>query len=330
MKQFSFDLQRFAATVTGHIIKSASGSTLSGNTLSFRDSDSFTIQEPKTLNNSSWAEISAIAQAGRGAEYFHIGDCKEITLNGNIGEALELTNEKLYVYILHFNYPINDTPDNNIIFGGFKTVDGTDVALCDTHYMYGSQTGSVGFNMNHSGNTTYGGWKGCDLRYDILGATSTAPSDYGIKHTETCVGYNATTVTLTSPKEDTLLAALPSDFRNVLKLWSRWIDAKGNGSNTEEGIEETIDAVTLLTEFEIYGERTWANQYEQNYQRQMDYYKNNNSKIKYRHSSTSSAVNWLLSSTFYDSSSCCWINDNGSIARSGSYISVGIAPAFKV
>lgn len=100
-------------------------------------------------------------------------------------------------------------------------------------------------NMNHWGNVNYGGWKGTDLRYDILGATSQAPSQYNQLKSTGNVGYDAT-------------------------------------------------AATLLTEFEVQGARTYANDYEKNHRTQMDYYKNGNSKIKYRHDSTSSAVWWWL------------------------------------
>ena len=138
------------------------------------------------LNNNSWNIISAISKSGTGDTFWDVGDCKAITLNGNIGDYLTLSNTTLYVFILDFNHPINkSTADNNIIWGGFKTAltDGKDVALCDSGY-YTNRTSGKYFNMNHvqvNGsvlNTNYGGWKGCDFRYDILGATSTAPSPY--------------------------------------------------------------------------------------------------------------------------------------------------------
>ena len=297
-----------------------------------------------TLNETSWATISAVAKAGIGDTHWDIGDCKEITLNGGIGNQLTLSNQKLCVFILHFNYAMNGTADNNIIWGGFKTAltNGKDVALCDAKLNTGVTDGTICFNMNHKGQTgngsgngyygtNYGGWKGTDLRYDILGATSQAPSQYNQLKSTSNVGYNATATTLTSPKANTLLAALPSDFRNALRLWSRWIDAKGNSSNVEANIEETIDAVTLLTEFEIHGARTYANQYEKNHQSQMTYYKNGNSKIKYNHSSTSSAVWWWCSSPYYNCSyHFCWVHSDGSANASSASDAYGLAPAFKV
>ena len=298
----------------------------------------------ETLNETSWATISAVAKAGIGDTHWDVGDCKEITLNGSIGSQLTLSNQKLCVFILHFNYAMNGTAENNIIFGGFKTAltSGKDVALCDSKFNSSSIDGTICFNMNHKGQTgnssgngwygtNYGGWKGTDLRYDILGATSTQPSQYNQLKSTSNVGYNATAATLTSPKSNTLLAALPSDFRNALRLWSRWIDAKGNSSNVEANIEETIDAVTLLTEFEVQGTRSYANTYEQNHQRQMDYYKNGNSKIKYNHTSISSAVWWWVASPNYsNANNFCHVNTDGSANYHAAFNAYGVAPAFKV
>ena len=173
-----------------------------------------------------------------------------------------------------------------------------------------------------------GGWKGSDFRYDILGATSQPPSQYNRIKAKNNVGYDATAETLTNPKENTLLAALPADFRNVLRLWSRWIDAKGNRSNVEANIEETIDAVTLLAEFEVYGSRTLANECEQNHQTQMAYYKNGNDKIKNNHSVMSSVYWWSSSPHYFNYANLCIVNPDGSASNRNAHASFGVAPAF--
>ena len=296
-----------------------------------------------TLNNNSWAVISEASQAGTGDLFWDVGDAKEITLNGKIGDHLTLSNQKLCVFILDFNYKMNGTAENNIIWGGFKTAvtEGVDVALADTKYRESSSDGTICFNLNHKGtiatsaiyvddNYNYGGWKGCDLRYDILGATSTAPSQYNQIKTETNVGYDATAATLTNPKANTLLAALPSDLRNVLRLWTRWIDATGNGSKTDSGIQATVDAISMLTEYEIFNRIDNANTYEKNHQTQMTYYKNGNSKIRYRHDSTSTAALWWTASPCrLGASSFEAINSSGEYGNSYSRQNKAIAPAFK-
>jgi hypothetical protein len=196
--------------------------------------------------------------------------------------------------------------------------------------------------MNHSyqtssgGNgyygTNYGGWKGSDLRYDILGATSTAPSQYNQLKSTANVGYDATAATLTNPKANTLLAALPSDFRNVLRLWTRWVDNVGNKSNTDANVTACVDAgVSLLTAAEIFASRSQANQYEQNHNSRLAYYVGGNSTIKKKHSDTSSAVNWWESSPDYsDTRTFCYVTAGGNANNRYAANAYGLAPAFKV
>jgi len=305
------------------------------------------------LNNNSWEQISEVAQSGLAPFMWSIGDCKEITLNGNVGDYLTLTNEKLCVFILDFNHPTNGIAENNIIFGGFKTAltDGVDVALVDSRYDSSPTSGTITFNMNHSWQTkseqpgyygtTYGGWKGTDLRYDILGATSAAPSMYNQLKSTSNVGYDATAETLTNPKVNTLLAALPSDLRSNMRLWTRHVDAVGNSSNVDANIKATVDAITLLNEPEIFAPGSCANQYEQNHNVRMAYYTNSNSTIKKKHSDGSTGVKWWESSPFYGGGDgdvggsmgvyCfCHVNSYGNLSATDAYYSFALAPAFKI
>lgn len=248
------------------------------------------------LNDNRWHWISDASKEGIADTYWDVGDCKEIILNGTIGQ-LEFNNETVCVFILDFNHPINKTtPDNNIIWGGFKSslTNGIDIALCDSVYDSTPITnGTKYFNMNHWGNYNYGGWKGSDFRYDILGATSNAPSGYTSAPNTSRTGYNATETTINNPVTNTLMAALPNDFRAVLRLWNRYIDFKGNRSNTNNNCATTtIDAISLLTEYEVFGTKVYANIYEEDHQKQMTYYSVGNSSLKYKHNNTSSHAHW--------------------------------------
>ncbi|MBR1603941.1 MAG: hypothetical protein IJ667_10970, partial [Synergistaceae bacterium] len=124
----------------------------------------------KSLEDTDWQTIKTIGAAGTGANYWDVGDSKTITLNGTVG-TLALNSFSCKVFILDFNY----RGDNGVYFGGFKSTAGVDIALCDSKSNSGSEDGTKYFNMNHWGNVNYGGWKGCDLRYDILGSTDKAP-----------------------------------------------------------------------------------------------------------------------------------------------------------
>lgn len=293
---------------------------------------------PTVLNDATWAQISEVAQAGTGENYWDIGDVKMVPLNGKIGDNFTASNLSLGVFILDFNHVDNNVAENNIIFGGFKSAlsGGKDVALIPGKYSPDDDwncytDGTKYFNMNHWSNLNYGGWKGSDLRYDILGATSTAPSGYGAEKQTSCVGYNATAATLTSPKADTFLAALPSDLRSKIRLHKHYVDNKGNASNVDANVTAVTDAVFLLAEFEVFGSITHANQYENNHQAQMKYYANGNAKVKYKHNSISTAVYWWgCSPSRVGMEGFVRVNDNGSITSSRAYVALGLAPAFKI
>lgn len=267
-----------------------------------------------TLNDNTWAIIGSVGQAGQGANYWAVGDCKAVSVSGTVG-TLSVSGT-YYVYILDFNH----NGSTGIDFGTFKTAasGGTDICLIDVGYGNNYTNGTKYFNMNHSSNTNSGGWKGCDLRYDVLGSTNTDNGDAG-------------TTTATSPVSGTLMAALPSDLRAVMRPMTIYTDNTGGGSNTASYVTTSVDYLPLLAEYEIFGTRSYANSAEQNYQKQYAYYSAGNSKVKYRHSSTgSTAVWWVRSPYYYDYYYFCLVNLYGSANNSYASSSHGLAPAFMV
>lgn len=268
-----------------------------------------------TLNDNDWATISDVAAAGTGANYWDVGDCKAITVSGTVGT--QSISGTYYVYILGFAH---NGATGTIDFGTFKTSanGGTDICLIDGNYGSNSTNGTKYFNMNHSSNTNSGGWNGCDLRYDVLGSTNTNDS-------------NATTTTATSPVSGTLMAALPSDLRAVMKPMTIYTDNTGGSSNSASNVTTSIDYLPLLAEFEIFGSRTYANSSEQNYQAQYAYYSAGNSKVKYRHSATSSTAHWWERSPYSSNSSgFCIVYTSGGAGSNTAGYSYGLAPAFRV
>lgn len=287
----------------------------------------------RSLDECSWSEISAISADGTAANYFDIGECKAITLNGTVG-TLELNNLTVCVYILGFNHN-SEVEGNGVHFGTFKSAafNGIDLCLVDSNYNISSTDGTKYFNMNHWGNSSYGGWAGCDLRYDILGSTDNAPSGYGGEKTTSVVGYDPSSTCATSPVANTLMAALPADLRAVMKPMTKYTDGNGNSSNVEANVVATIDYLPLLAEFEVFGSRDYANQYEQNKQKQYDYYVAGTRKTKYRHSNTSAVAFWWERSARCDSSNnFCFVhyNNNGITSAQSAKSVCGVAPIFKV
>ena len=285
-----------------------------------------------TLNDNSWDTISQVAQTGLADTIWEIGDCKEIVLNGTVG-SISLSNYHTYVYIIDFNHPINKTiKDNNIIFGSFKVApNGKDIALCDAYYN-NSAGGTNRFAMN-SKSSAYGGWRGCDLRYDILGATSTPASQHNNISSSSNIGYNAVTATIAFPKSNTLMAALPNDMRNILKLWNRYIDYSGYYSNADANCSTpTIDAgISLLTEYEIFGQYSYCSSAEPNHQKQMKYYELGNNTQKCNYNYQNQAIYWWEASPSTTISSFgCAAPSSNSQDKKTAYYSLGLAPIFKV
>ena len=285
----------------------------------------------KALNDQTWAEIRQVSDAGQGSSYWSVGDRKAVLVNGTVGTLA--VNQTLYVYILGFNH--NSAKEGNgIQFGTFKTAlsGGTDVCLVDGSYNSYKTDGSKIFNMNHWGNYNYGGWKACDLRYDILGSTNKAPVNYGKARATSDTGYDAPTNTATSPVANTLMAALPADLRAVMKPITKYTDNKGNSSDVAANVTSSLDYLPLLAEQEIFGgNRTYSNQYEKNSQVQYAYYSAGNSKVKYRHSATGSTAYWWERSPYYNYyNAFCLVYAGGNADSSNARFSIGLAPAFMV
>ena len=259
----------------------------------------FTVSKPTTAN-STWDDVGAISAAGTAASYFAPGDTKPITLNGTIG-TLTLNNLAIDVFILGINHNASKEGSNRIHWAIGK-ISGVQVALCETNYNSGQTDGRKGFNMNHWGNYNYGGWKGCDLRYDILGSTNKAPSGYGKAAASGRTGYDPSGYDIVnSPVANTLMAALPVALRKVMKTVTKYTDnVAGSTGDTQSNITSSVDYLFLPAEFEVYGgTRTYANNYERNYLAQYDYFKAGNSKQLYKHDARTTAVWAPLRSPLY-------------------------------
>ena len=250
-----------------------------------------------TLNDNDWATIRDIADASEGANYWAVGDTKEITINGKVSDGLTLTNYQTWVYIIGFDHN-SAVEGTGIAFGGFKTAasSGTDVALCDSGYGSSKSSGQW-FNMNNNNSTT-GGWASCNMRNNTLSLVK---------------------------------AALPSDLQSVLKTTTIYTDNTGGSSTAASYVTATQDDLYLLAEFEIFGARTYANSAEQTKQQQYAYYVAGNSKVKYRHDSTATAVVWWERSVYATNTNLfCRVYSSGTANGDAAYGSYGLAVAFKV
>lgn len=201
-------------------------------------------------------------------------------------------NNTVYAFILGFNHNSSVEGGNSIHFQFGKTAAGVDIAFVNS---YGST--STGFCMNTS-NTNSGGWNNSYMRKTICPA---------------------------------FLTALPTAWQNIIAACTKYSDNTGGGSNTASYVTATSDKIWLLSEMEVQGTRSYANSAEANYQKQYDYYRNGNSKVKYQHTATTSACSWWLRSVYASGTHrFCFVSTGGSAGISYAYLSYGFAPGFKV
>lgn len=201
-------------------------------------------------------------------------------------------NNTVYAFILGFNHNSSVEGGNSIHFQFGKTAAGVDIAFVNS---YGST--STGFCMNTS-NTNSGGWNNSYMRKTICPA---------------------------------FLAALPTAWQNIIAACTKYSDNTGGGSNTVSYVTATSDKIWLLSEMEVQGTRSYANSAEANYQKQYDYYRNGNSKVKYQHTATTSACYWWLRSVNASGTNrFCSVYADGSAYYYSAYSSHGFAPGFKV
>ena len=128
------------------------------------------------------------------------------------------------------------------------------------------------------------------------------------------------------------LTALPTEWQNVIAACTKYSDNTGGSKNTASNVTSTSDKIWLLSEFEVQGARSYANSAEQNYQKQYDYYKNGNSKVKYQHNAQTTACQWWMRSASISPSAnaFCFVSTSGSANGVNASVANGFAPGFKV
>ena len=250
------------------------------------------IKISKVLDENSWKAIKWASKNNVGANFWSVGDCKQITMNGKVSDGLTLTNYSAWVYIIGFNHNA-EREGNGIAFQGFKaTKNGTPVCLTDSGYN-NHKTSGIWLNMNNS-LTNSGGWQASLMRKNVM---------------------------------PLIKAAFPADLQAVIKPSTIFTtQGSGNGACTA-----TEDEVFLLAEYEVFGAKTYASTQEPTYLKQYVYYSAGNSKVKYQHNATSTAAFWRERSPFSDNSSffCC-VETNGNADNFYGTYSYGVSPCFKV
>ena len=250
------------------------------------------IKISRVLDENSWYAIKLVSSLGTGANYWAVGDCKQITMNGKVSDGLTLTNYSAWVFIIGFNHNA-EREGNGITFQGFKaTKNGTTVCLVDSGYN-SRYTSGTWFNMNNNA-TNSGGWQASLMRENVMSL---------------------------------IKAAFPADLKAVIKT-STIFTAPDTG---DIELTATEDNVFLLAEYEVFGTHRYASSQEPNYLKQYSYYSAGNSKVNYSHNDTSEAASWWERSPRSNNSiNFCIVNTGGNAANINAGRSFGVSPCFKV
>ena len=280
-------------TATGTV--NVTASTNYSITLSFVDD---------VLNNNDWDTISEVSSAGEAANYWSVGDRKQVTLNGTVGSC-SFSNFSTYAFIIGFNHNSSREGSNKIHFQLAKTALSGGTDICFTDSSYNSSGSSAAFRMNTS-NTNSGGWEDSYMRNSICGTSKASTSGR-------------------------FMGAIPAALRNALKSVTKYTDNTGNASTSSSAVTATTDYIFLLSEYEVFGSCSIANSNEASRQQQYAYYSAGNSKVKYRHTSTSSTAGWWLRSAGRYNSFCfAYVSAAGGVGGLSAYNSLGVAPGFCV
>ena len=246
-----------------------------------------------TFNKASWSFIKAAATSGEASSYWSVGDRKEVTLNGTVGNK-SFSNTTTYCYILGFDH--NKSVESggahalHIGFGASALSGGAYIAYCDSKYGY--NVSSTGYFSMNSSTINSGGWNSCQMKSTICPAFKNA---------------------------------LPSDLRNNIRAVTKW---QNNGNSTSG--QSSSNEIWLLSEMEIFGSAPKSN-YTTN-QLQYDFYKGVANwsaapKIKYKDTSTSTAVYWWERSVHSSGSvDFCNVDTNGNAGYNSANFSIGFAP----
>ena len=246
-----------------------------------------------TFNEASWSYIKSATVSGKSSSYWKVGDRKTVILNGTVGDKV-FSNTTTYCYILGFdhNASVESNGEHTIHIGfGAESLTGDKyIAYCDSQYR--SSVSSTGYFSMNSSNTNSGGWNSCQMKSTICPAFKNA---------------------------------LPSDLQSNIRAVTKW---QNNGNSTSG--QSSSNEIWLLSEMEIFGSANQSN-YTAN-QLQYDFYKGVTGwsaapKIKYKDTSTSTAVFWWTRSAFSSFSSVfCIVYASGNANSIEANRSYGFAP----
>ena len=253
----------------------------------------------KPLDECTPTEILDAVKSGKAINAWDVGDLTApLTLNGKIGDALSLENLQIRAMLIGFNHnsELESSGKYSAHFILGTTIDGKNITFIDSIYDRASANGVKYLQHNTTTATNSGGWANSNLRLNIC---------------------------------SNIFDALPAEWKNIISPCTKFTDNTGGGVDDSTFVTSTVDKIFLLSEFEIFGKRSYSNLAEPNYQVQYDYFKNGNSKIRYSSVNNDLPCNWWLRTPqFSNDTSFCRVSPSGEVNTYNARYSQGLTPAF--
>lgn len=244
---------------------------------------------PQNMNDATWEQISSASNDGTLSNYYSIGDYKEITINGELGnhynkntgniDTVQLNNVSINIIILGFDH--NGALEN--LGDGHRTT-----------FFIGSKNNQLSVISNYYNGSPF-------EDYFIMGD--------GVNDVNSW-----TDAILRGTINDDLPNILPSDLVDKIKWTNKYTRSFGQEYiEDQEYAEVTNDKFFLLSDYEVFGRTYFSDYLDGNLQEQYDFFKTGNSKIAY--SNNQMAENWWLRSPVkqQDKYYFCAVNSLGAL-----------------
>ena len=224
------------------------------------------IQKIGELNDCSWSQISSISASGQAANYFSVGDTKTIHLSGRVPQGgtgnFDTFDTDVDVFILGFDHNPSVEGNNKITFCIGKK-NGKLVSLATT---------GCNKNIASTSGTSYQ-CQFCMWPTELLAITwiDCTMRKFTLSNAD---GYGPS-----NPRPYSLMGALPSDLRAVMKAttkYSRNRKADSDTGLTKNECEAHSDYLFLVSEAEVRAVVMPYTEVDQGYETRYDYFKSGN------------------------------------------------------
>lgn len=258
--------------------------------------------------------ISSAAQEKVASTLWAVGDK---TAKIHISSFSNIEAIDTYAFIIQFDYYALRNSIPGILFQFGKTDDNYDIAFCDEYYNT-NNTNSI-FNFNYSDS---------EIGFD---------SPFYYEADETRPGWFFSKI-----RRDLcplFYSALPIEWQNIINTTKHY-SSVCEAHSSRASLQLIVDLIFLLSLTEITGssDPNVSTSQSRYYYTQCQYYKNGNSKIKYKNTSINEPCNWWTSTYYYNyfySNQAYYaaINSDGEEAKYYTQYkntSLGFAPVFRV